>query len=274
MTETAVVITRYPARRGATWLREAYGMLARARLRWLGLLAIYYLAMSLIELLPFIGSSAALVLKPIFGVGFLAAAWAQERGELPVPRHLFLGFRANLWALIPLGLFLFIGIRLSLAATVLVDDGQLLDVLAGRAELNESTVASGQLQQSMLLSAACATPVLLAMFYAPALVVFHGCGVTRALSLSLKATLANWRPFTVYALLLMCFGLVVPLFVLAMCVLVLPRDAALVLSAVSLLPYFALLFAMLNIADYVSYRDIFHAGESADSASMTTTAVA
>jgi hypothetical protein len=261
MSAQVVVITRYPANRGAAWLREAYAMLSRARLRWLGLLALYYLIMALIELTPWLGKIAMFVLKPIFTVGFLAAAWAQERGELPQPRHLFQGFRSNLWALVPLGLFLLVGVMLSLLATVLVDDGKLLDVLSGQTKLDEETVASGDLQGAMLFSAACALPLLLAMWYAPALVVFHDCSAWRALALSLKATLANWRPFTVYGLFLLFYGLVLPVFAMTLLALLLPKSVALPAALLLVMPYFFLLFATLHISDYVSYRDIFHAHE-------------
>ncbi len=120
---------------GAAWLRDAYRMVSGARLPWLLLLFLYYLVLGLIDLVPFVGQIAAPMLKPVFAVGFLAAAWSQERGGTPEPKQLFQGFRSNLWALIPLGAFLVIGITLAVLGTAMVDDGKLLDVLSGKTQV-------------------------------------------------------------------------------------------------------------------------------------------
>ena len=95
-----------PALHGVTWLRDAFRMVSQARLQWLLLLFLYYLVLGTIDLVPFVGQIFAPILKPVFAVGFLAAAWAQERGGRPQLRHLFQGFRSNLWALVPLGILL------------------------------------------------------------------------------------------------------------------------------------------------------------------------
>ena len=68
-----------------------------------------------------------MVLRPVFTVGFLAAAWTQERGGTPEIRHLFRGFGANLWALLPIGVVLILGTTLAVLSTALVDGGVLLD---------------------------------------------------------------------------------------------------------------------------------------------------
>lgn len=254
-------ITRYPALRGALWLREAYGMLSAARLPWLVLLLAYYAVMTVIDFVPFVGQLAVPVLKPVFGVGFLAAAWAQERGKRPELSMLFQGFRANLWALLPLGIVLLVGVTLSVLATALVDDGKLLDILSGRTKLDEELMSSGELQRAMLFGAACALPILLALWYAPALVVFHGCNALQALSLSLRASIANWKPLAVYGILVAFYAVIVPGTIMGIAVLVLPPSIALFLSMLVLMPYLLLMVATLHISDYVSYRDIFHADE-------------
>src|SRR5262245_26247577 len=156
-----------PALSGVIWLRDAFRMVSRARLQWLLLLFLYYLVLGTIDLVPFVGSFVAPVLKPVFAVGFLAAAWAQERGGRPELRHPFQGFRSNLWALIPLGVVLVAGITLSVLATALIDDGKLLDVLSGKTKFDENVLADPRAQYAMLFAIACALPVLLALWFAP-----------------------------------------------------------------------------------------------------------
>lgn len=253
-----------PARRGAEWLRSAYRLLARARLPWLLLLLLYYLVLGLVDVVPLLGQVAAPLLKPILSVGFLAAAWSQERGGTPELKHLFVGFRANLWALLPLGLVFVAGITLAIFGTALVDDGKLLDVLSGKSKIDDALLSDGDVQLAMLFAAACALPVILALWFAPALVVFQDCTAWQALGTSLTAALANWRPLLLYGLLVFFYGGIVPGFVTTLVTLVAPASIAFAVALALLLPYLFLFVATLHISDYVGYREIFHAGESVE----------
>ena len=254
----AIAFERYGARRGALWLRQAYAMLSAQRLPWLLLLVLYYLVIGLVELVPIVGRHVAFVLKPVFEVGFLAAAWAQERGEVPHPRHLFQGFRANLWVLIPLGIVLFVGVAIAVLATALVDGGALVHLLNGDTAPDDPNMPTARMQLAMLFGAACAIPIVFAMWFAPALVVFQDCSTLRSLTASLAAAAANWRPIAFYGLLVFFFLGVVPGVIVSILGLVLPNYVAFVI----VMPYVLLVVATLHVADYVCYRDIFHAHES------------
>src|SRR4029453_4582007 len=96
--------TRYPARQGLFWLAAAYRMFKLHRLAWGLLLLGFYVSLLLLFFFPFIGPYAMVLLKPVFEVGFLSAAWTQERGGRPTFVQLFQGFRANLWSLARIGL--------------------------------------------------------------------------------------------------------------------------------------------------------------------------
>ena len=124
-------------------------------------------------------------------------------------------------------------------------------------------LATGEVQAAMLFAAALALPVILALWFAPGLVVFHDCGAFEALALSLRASLANWRPIAVYGALVFFFGGVLPASATAIVATIVPSEFALVVVVAFLLPYVFLFVATLHISDYVSYRDVFHAGEDA-----------
>jgi hypothetical protein len=236
-------------------------MLWAHRVRWLLLLLTYYLVLLTIRAVPYVGLFVVPMLRPVFAVGFLAAAWSQERGELPAIRHLFAGFRANLRVLLLLGLFFVVGMTGAIAATWLIDDGRLLEVMSGATVVDETFLASGSVQAAMLFGALCALPVLLALWFAPALVVFQDCDAPRALATSLRAAIANWRPIVMYALLLFLYLGVLPTFVAAIIAALVPEEAAYTVAVIVMLPYLALLIATMHVSDYVSYRDIFHPDE-------------
>jgi hypothetical protein len=256
-----IAYERLPAARGREWLRDAYRMVSQARLPWLMLLLLYYLVLGIVDLVPFLGQIAAPLLKPVLSVGFLAAAWSQERGGTPELKHMFVGFRSNLWALLPLGLVFFVGITLAILGTALVDDGRLVEALSGKVRIDDTLLADGDVQLAMLFAAACALPVMMALWFAPALVVFQDCSARQALGASLAAAVANWRPITLYGLLVFFWGGVVPGLAMALITLVAPASLALGIAIVVLLPYLFLFIAVLHVSDYVSYRDIFHADE-------------
>jgi len=262
------IFARRDASRGVYWLREAYSRLSAHRLPWLLLLMLYYLLLGLVDLVPLIGGIAAPLLKPVFAVGFLAAAWTQERGGAPELKLLFRGFSANVPALLAIGVVFVGGVGLALLSTSLVDGGKTLDLLSGKLKPDEAAFATGEVQLAMLFAAVCATPVVLAIWFAPALVVFQGCGPGRALATSLRCCLVNWRPVSVYGLMLFFYGGVVPGIVTGLIALVAPRDLAFTVALLALMPYFFLFVATLHISDYVSYRDLFHADESTHDAGV------
>ena len=256
----AIRFERLPARRGVQWLRSAYAMLSLARLPWLALIVIYYFLFGLIALVPYVGPYAVEMLKPVFAVGFLAAAWSQERGGSPRPSQLFAGFRSNLRALVALGIVFVVGMNVALQGTALIDDGRLLELLSGKAKLDEGLI-DDRVQFAMLFAIACALPVVMSLWFAPALVVFQDCTAGRALATSLAAAVANWRPILLYGLLVFFYGGVLPSLLVAVVQLIMPTAIAPPVALLVVMPYFLLFFATLHISDYVSYRDIFHHDE-------------
>ena len=237
-------------------------MLSAARVPWLMLLLFYYLIQLLVSVIPLAGPLAMMVLRPVFTVGFLAAAWTQERGGMPEVRHLFRGFGANLWALLPIGIVLIVGTTFAVLSTALVDGGVLLDAITSntkpRRRRSWPTRAS---KGAMLMAILVALPTLLAIWFAPALIVFQDCGPRQAMLTSLRAALANWRPVAVYGLLLFFCGAVVPGMAIAIISLLVPPAVAPYVIALTVVPYVFLFVAAQTISDYVAYRDIFHAGE-------------
>jgi hypothetical protein len=274
---TDIPFTRHDGRRGIAWLRQSYAMFVRHRLAWIGLLLAYYVSLLAIDALPWIGALLAPMVKPVLSVGFLAAAWTQERGGKPAIGMLVRGFGANVRALLPLGVVFVVGISVALGATALVDGGQFLDMLYGAPPAGDSdasaarhlqqTLGSPRVQFAMMFGAVCALPTLMALWWAPALVVFHDAGLVAALRGSFRAAAANWRAAARYVLALFVLGAIVPTLITATLALIIPAPLNATIAALVVLPYVAFFVATMHISDYVSYRDVFHAGEDNQAAS-------
>jgi hypothetical protein len=259
-----IAFVRRDARRGIFWLSGAYAMFRAAPLPWLILLAAYYLLVAFAELGPWpvFGKIAASVLKPVFAVGFLAAAWSQERGGTPRFADLFRGFRSNLYALIALGIVFVFGMSVAFTATAVIDGGLLVGMISGTRVPSDELLDGEQVQLAMLFGMLCALPTLLALWFAPALVVFNDAGAFAALWTSLRAALANWRPVAVFGAMIVFFGAVLPVLCIRVAALF-GITAATIVAIGLVLPYLFGFLATFQITDYVAYRDVFHPDEPA-----------
>jgi len=260
------LFTQYPARQGFTWLGAAYAMFKVYRLPWAALVLAYFIILVLMQTVPFIGPYAAALLSPVFGVGLLAAAWTQERGGRPAFNQLFQGFRTNLWSLVAIGVFFVAAIALVAFASSLVDGGKLRELMTNSKEMTETQIAAAlsepQLQLGVAFSAIFSLCVMIVTWWTQALVVFQDAGFRAALAASLRAALANWKALSFYGVGIFFYAGVVPGLITAMVAAVVPLPAAQLLVIGLLLPYSLFFAATLYISFYVSYRDVFHAGEA------------
>jgi hypothetical protein len=160
------------------------------------------------------------------------------------------------------GITLVAGLMVAVLSTALVDGGALLDALTSNTKPDEALVVDSRVEGAMLLGIVVALPTVLAIWFAPALIVFQDCGPRQAMLTSLRAALANWRPVAMYGLLLFFFGAVLPGIATAIIALVTPPVAARYVIALTVVPYLVLFAAAQAISDYVAYRDLFHAGEA------------
>jgi hypothetical protein len=146
--------------------------------------------------------------------------------------------------------------------TQLFDGGLLVGFFSGEVKDAEAAVASGRLPLSLAVLGLLLLPTTLALWFAPALVVFQDAGPGTALAASLRAALANWRPLAVFGLAVLGVGVMVPLMLAQAIVAALPSQATLFVVQVALVLYGFAFAATLHIADYLCYRDVFHAGET------------
>lgn len=267
--------TRHPARQGLVWLKQALHMFNQQRLAWVVLLLAYYLLLLVTRALPFIGPWAMTIIKPVLAVGLLAAAWNQERGKPPALSLILQGFRANLWALLPIGVFFVVGMTAAVFGSSLVDGGKLIEFITNSGKATDAEtqklLEDPQLQFGMLFAALLSLPVLVATWWAPALIVFQDAGPGTALLTSMRAAFANWRPLVMYGLGVFFYGVVLPGLVVSVLAMILPQSIAQVIVLALLMPYLMFFAACLHISDYISYRDVFHADETPNATPAATT---
>lgn len=241
-----------PAARGGAWIRHGWQLVRRKPVLWMASVLAYWMLMSLLGGLRYIGVPLGLMLVPALSMTFMNVARAAERGEELEFAMLFSELKAAWRRLLALGGIYLCAFLLVLMGTQLFDGGVLLHLMLGQA-LRENDLAA--LRSGALAFFAFYAPVMAAFWFAPMLATWRGMGVAQALFYSFFATLGNWRAFLLYGL------------VLAIVVGLLPGMALAVLgllakSLAGLLPYlmaafFVVVVPVIYASFFASYRDVF-----------------
>ncbi len=189
-----------PARQGAAWLVDGWRLFRAAPLGWLAMVFAYWIIMTLASVVPFIGVAAASIMVPAFSVGFMAAARAASRRGPVELSLLFDGFRHQPKSQLILGVIYLMALGTLLSATTLVDDGALASwMLTGRRPAEEA-LQSDDFLQALAVAALLYTPVLMAFWFAPPLVMLRNMEPVAAMKASFAACLVNIWPMFVYGL--------------------------------------------------------------------------
>ena len=246
-----------PAARGWAWVVEGFRMFRVAPLAWLALVFAYWMAMAVISLVPYVGVAAASILIPAFSVGFMAASRAAEHRASPALSMLGEGFRDHLPAQLALGGVYCAALVALLAATALADDGALARWMTAGDKPTPETLGSDEFLRALMLFAALYVPVMMAFWFAPLLVAWHGLSAAKALFFSFFASLMNWRAFVVYGAGTALVLFILPSLLVLGAMFVTGGKAQFALSV--LFPFLLTLLPTLFASFYASYRDVFDA---------------
>lgn len=256
-----------PARQGATWVKQGIAAFFKQPLALLGLLFLFMGSMTLLSLLPVLGSIVALTLLPAATLGLMAATREITKGNFPMPTVLLAAFRAGrqqLRAMLVLGLLYAVALFVVLGLSAAVDGGQFARLYLGGGGLSEEMVQQQAFQNAFMLATVLYIPVSLLFWHAPALVHWHQVPPVKSLFFSLVACMRNFWAFTVFgiswALLMITAGLVV-------------SSGAILLGnpqmlGVVLMPFGMISAAMFFASLYFSFDDCFEAppGDTDDTA--------
>ena len=196
------------AGRGAHWWSEGWRYFTASPIVWV-VIAILYLAIMIgLGVIPVIGQIASMLLHPALTAGLMIGCRAQDRGGELTVGHLFAGFGERLSPLVVLALLYLAGwiaiwlVTVSLLVAV-IGGGTLGAILSGNAVQAGiamlSALSLGALVV-LLVALLLMVPLLMAIWFAPALVVLRGDEPLAAMKTSFNACLRNVAPFLVYGL--------------------------------------------------------------------------
>ena len=244
-----------PALHGWLWVTHGFSLFRAYAALWLLLLFFYWIALALAGVVPLVGPMLAMCLVPGISAGLMVACRAAQQGQPPSLRHIFEPFVHNKQGQFRLGLVYLGGFAIALVASALFDGGLFLRAwLVGGVDAKEAAT----LRPGILAFMGLFSPVMLAFWFAPALVHWKEMAPAKALFFSVFAGLRNWRAFLVYGLGWMFFMLVVPaVMAIALGLVLSPDMRGVTVASFIIMPYMFACMAALVCSFYSSYAAIF-----------------
>ncbi|MBX3608133.1 MAG: hypothetical protein KF788_22870 [Piscinibacter sp.] len=226
------------AGRGVTWWSDAWALFTKNVAMWVVLSLLMLVIYIVLSVIPFVGAVAATLLAPAFIGSWMLAARKLENGGTLEVGDLFLAFKDRLTPLVVIGALLFAATLVIGLVIGILGFGAIGGLWAGAAQHSRGgmMMAAGTGMLALLIGLLLGFVVALAVWFAPALVVFQGTPPIDALKASVAASLKNVGPFLIYGL----------LYIVAAIVASIPLG----LGWLVLVP-----IVMLTV--YVSYKDIF-----------------
>lgn len=223
------------AGRGWEWIPAGWEMFKKQAGMWIGLVLVAFVIFLVLAFIPVIGSLASFLLSPVFAGGVLLGCRAIEEGRPLEIGHLFAGFKAKLAPLATVGA-IYLGATIAIALVVGLLTGASIFTLANSGDAAATLGAVMAALLALLIMLALMIPVIMAVWFAPALVVFHDKGAVDAMKESFAACLRNIVPFLLYGIVIMVLG---------------------VIAAIPLGLGWLVLGPLLCTSYYASYKDIF-----------------
>jgi len=191
-----------PFENGWSWIASAWPIFSRAALLWIGMtlvLLVIHVAFIFLHLLGFVASMLG---TPIFAAGLMITSRTIDQGGEPRFSQLFGGFKHRLGRLLGVGVLYLIGMALIFVIVFLIAGAAVMGLI--NATTPEEIVALGATAPLVaLIFLALVLPLLMAVWFAPALVVFHDIGPVEAMRASFIGCVRNFLPFLLYGVVLL-----------------------------------------------------------------------
>ncbi len=197
-----------PSGNGVSWWREGWRLFALSPWVWIAIAVVFMVIVVCLHFVPLLGSVASTVLSPVLAAGVMAGCLAQDRGGELTINHLFSGFSERLTSLLVLGLIYLAGTIVIVGVVVVIVAGTLgmsgIGALMAGDPVQATVTMFATLGVGALLAVLAGTllalPLMMAYWFAPALVMLRGDEPVAALKASFFACLANISPMLIYSI--------------------------------------------------------------------------
>jgi hypothetical protein len=157
---------------GWTWIAQGWDLFKRQPALWIGIAVTLFVILLVLAFIPLLGPLVNTLLWPVLSAGLLLGCRALDEGGHLEFGHLFAGFRERFGTLITVGAITF-GVSLAIGILVaLVMGVGIGTMLGGGPGPDAAPEMLMTMVHAMLVMFALMMPLAMAMWFAPALVIF------------------------------------------------------------------------------------------------------
>jgi len=192
---------------GWSWIAQGWDLFKRQPGLWIGISLALFVILLVLALIPLLGPLANALLWPVLSAGLLLGCRALAEGGNLEFGHLLAGFRERFGALIAVGAISFaVSLAIGVAVALAMGIG-MFTLFGGGLGPNAAPEALMTMMLAMLITFALLLPLVMALWFAPALVVLHERGPVEAMKESFLGCLKNVVPFLIYGLITLVFAI-------------------------------------------------------------------
>ncbi|MBL8540988.1 MAG: DUF2189 domain-containing protein [Betaproteobacteria bacterium] len=185
-----------PIANGWQWIVAGWDLFRKQPGMWVLFFVLLLVVFAVLGSIPFLGGAAAALITPVLTGSLMIACRDVDEGRDLKPEDLLAGFRSNLQPLLVVGVFHLVATLIILLLVLMfvgatVGVGALMGASVGFPGTGALAAGVVSLLIAGLIGAALAVPVYAAMWFAPALIVFHDVDAVSALKASFFAILKN-----------------------------------------------------------------------------------
>lgn len=223
-----------PAGHGIDWISAAWQLFKASPWLWIGMLLVTFACFMVASFLPLIGMFSSWLFPMFVGGWMIGCQRLTDSGEL-LFEDLFAGFSRHFKPL-AIASLIYMGATVVLTIVAMVLAGGIGFGAIMLSEADNTMTITLAILLGVLLVMALSVPLLMMIWFAPALIVLNQVAPVDALKMSFQGCLRNIMPFLVYGL------------------------VGMVILIVGMIPLFLgllIVYPVLMCAVYTGYRDIF-----------------
>lgn len=225
---------------GVQWISEGWALFTRRPGFWILVAVLQTVLLMLVLLVPLLGQVGAHLLMPILSAGLMVVAQRVQYNEPVTVAEAFTGFREHAPAVVNVGVWYMLGWMLIVALGLLLGGGAALSGMAVGMETHYEwlgvVISVFGIVLAILISLLLVLPLVMSVWLAPALAVFHDIPAMAAMKHSF---MASWRSLPAF---------VVAFFLVAL---------MLFLTSLTLGLGLLVVIPVMAGANYAAYRDLF-----------------
>lgn len=183
-----------------SWLREGKQQFKRAPGPWVTCILIWFVVSILLSFIPIVGQLVSGLMNYVFIAGLMLGCHEAHKGNAFTSNYMFAGLKQNLPKLVGLGL---VSMLVS-GAIMWISLGDMYPaMLSGNLESLPTDIDFNGLALSVLIASLLLIPLMMALWFAPVLIIRHDLSIYAALRLSFVACFLNTLPFFWYGLIML-----------------------------------------------------------------------